>query len=108
MTTSQQRSHQCPTQGSFQFDVSPYDWLVATGNEVTPSAFDLSLSETPSATGVIPQNMITLWARDSALSQWYFYAPGLEVNNGLTLYLASKDYRDFTAASKKLGSGGAG
>lgn len=79
--------------------------LVATGNDVTPSAFNLSLSETPPAAGVIPQNLTTLWAWDSALTQWYFYAPSLEASSGLTAYIASKSYLDFAVISKTLGSG---
>ena len=79
--------------------------LVATGNNVSPSAFNLSLSATPPTSGAVPLNLTTLWAWDNALSQWYFYAPRLEASGGLTAYIASKGYLDFTTTSKRLGSG---
>lgn len=43
--------------------------LVATGNDVSPSALNLLLSETPPTPGVIPINLTTLWAWDNPLSQ---------------------------------------
>jgi hypothetical protein len=79
--------------------------LVATGNNVTPSAFNLSLSETPPSPGTIPINLTTLWAWDATLSQWYFYAPSLEANAGLGAYTAGKGYLDFGATGKTLGNG---
>jgi chitodextrinase len=79
--------------------------LVATGNNVTPSAFNSSLSETPPSPGIIPINLTTLWAWDATLSQWYFYAPSLEANGGLGAYTAGKGYLDFGATGKTLGNG---
>jgi hypothetical protein len=79
--------------------------LVATGNDVSPSAFNLSLSATPPAAGVVPINLTSLWAWDNPLSQWYFYAPSLESSNGLASYITSKSYLDFTSHNKKLGNG---
>jgi len=79
--------------------------LVATGNNVTPSAFNSSLSETPPSQGIIPINLITLWAWDATMSQWYFYAPSLEANGGLGDYTAGKGYLDFGATGKTLGNG---
>ena len=79
--------------------------LVATGNDVTPSVFNISLSATLPAPGTIPVNMTTLWAWDNALSGWYFYAPSLEADGGLATYIASKGYLDFTQHSKTLGKG---
>jgi hypothetical protein len=79
--------------------------LVATGNDVTPSAFNVSLSATPPAQGTVPLNLTTLWAWDNTASSWYFYAPGLEASNGLAAYITSKNYLDFTVASKTLGKG---
>ena len=80
--------------------------LVATGNDVTPAAFNLSLSATPpSAAGTIPLNLTTLWAWDNPASQWYFYAPLLDSNGGLVSYITSKNYLDFTQRSKTLGKG---
>ena len=70
-------------------------------------AFNLSLSATPPAAGVVPINLTSLWAWDTALSKWYFYAPSLEAQGGtaLTDYITSKAYLDFTQHSKKLGNG---
>ena len=67
---------------------------MATGNDVTPSGFNLSLGAT---------SLTTLWAWNNPLSQWYFYAPSLETNGTLSSYSASKGYLDF--GSKTLGNG---
>jgi hypothetical protein len=79
--------------------------LVATGNDVTPSAFNTSLSATPPSPGVIPINLTTLWAWDNPLSQWYFYAPTLEASGGLAGYITGKGYLDFMQRAKTLGNG---
>ena len=78
--------------------------LIATGDDKTPSDFNKGLSPT---TGVIPNNLITLWAWDNTQMNWYFYSPALEIQGGtaLTDYITSKKYLDFTATSKKLGQG---
>jgi uncharacterized membrane protein len=76
--------------------------LVATGNDVTPSAFNTSLNATPPAYG-----LTTLWAWDNAHSKWYFYAPNLAEQGGaaLTDYINCKGYLDFTTGGKTLGAG---
>ena len=79
--------------------------LAATGNDVIPSVFNLSLSLSPPAAGVMPINLTSLWAWDNALSKWYFYAPSLEKSGELTAYIAGKDYLDFTQHNKTLGNG---
>ena len=79
--------------------------LVATGSDVTPSAFNLSLSLTPPTPGAIPANLTALWAWDNALSQWYFYAPSLHASGGLAAYIAGKGYLDFVQSGKTLGNG---
>jgi len=84
--------------------------LVATGDSVTPSAFNLSLVNPlvpPPAVGVVPINLTTLWTWDNPQSKWYFYAPNLDGQGGsaLTDYIISKGYLDFTATNKKLGQG---
>jgi YVTN family beta-propeller protein len=79
--------------------------LIATGDAVTPSAFNLALSLTPPAQGVIPLNLTTLWAWDSALMSWYFYAPSLETSGGLLNYITGKNYLDFIQHNKTLGQG---
>jgi hypothetical protein len=79
--------------------------LVATGSDVRPSAFNLSLSLTPPTPGAIPANLTTLWAWDNALSRWYFYAPTLESSGDLAAYIAGKGYLDFVQSGKTLGNG---
>jgi hypothetical protein len=79
--------------------------LTATGNDVLPSALNLSLSAIPPAAGTVPINLTTLWAWDNALAQWYFYAPSLQANGSLGPYIAGKGYLDFTQHSKTLGNG---
>ncbi len=79
--------------------------LVATGNDVLPSAFNLAISTTPPAQGTVPTNFTTLWAWDNQLSQWYFYAPSLDASASLANYIDSKGYLDFVQHNKKLGNG---
>lgn len=74
--------------------------LISVGDSPTPSRFNKALSTSPPSGGEIPLNVITLWAWDSALSNWYFYAPSLENDGTLAAYIASKNYLDFGA--KKL------
>ncbi len=90
---------------SFQTTLTPGWNLIAIGEVMTPSQFNLALSLTPPSPGAIPLNLTTLWAWEASQSAWYFYAPSLEANGGLTNYITSKNYRDFTANSKTLGQG---
>ena len=79
--------------------------LVATGNDVTPAAFNIALSATPPSPGTIPLNLTTLWVWDNASSNWYFYAPSLEASGGLVNYITGKGYLHFKQFSKTLGKG---
>jgi hypothetical protein len=81
--------------------------LAATGNTVTPSLFNVSLSATQPAAGVVPQNITSLWAWDGVSQGYYFYAPGLEAQGGSALsdYVSVNHYLDFTSSSKTLGPG---
>jgi alpha-tubulin suppressor-like RCC1 family protein len=76
--------------------------LVATGNDITPKAFNTNLKSSLPGTGVT-----TLWAWDNPTSSWYFYAPLLEAQGGTALsdYINNKGYLDFTKANKTLGNG---
>jgi hypothetical protein len=69
--------------------------LIANGDNISPSTFNHDLSLMPPAPGATPINVTTLWAWDSTLGNWYFYAPSLEANGGLPNYIASKKYLDF-------------
>ncbi len=74
----------------------PAGWsLIATGDNKTPSDFNKSLGVTPPAQGVIPVNITTLWAWDSAAAKWYFYAPSLDSAGTLETYISGKNYLDF-------------
>jgi hypothetical protein len=84
--------------------------LVATADNATPAAFNLSLTDPlapPPAAGVVPINLTTLWAWNNPLSKWYFYSPQLEGQSGTALfdYTASKGYLDFVVTGKTLGAG---
>ncbi len=87
------------TQSGLSFMLTPAypvkGWnLVATGSDVTPSAFNQTLGTTP---------LTTLWAWSNPLSQWYFYAPSLEASGTLSAYIAGKAYLDF--GTRTLGNG---
>jgi hypothetical protein len=79
--------------------------LVATGDDVSPSFLNSSLSDIPPSAGTTPLNLTTLWAWNNPLSRWYFYSPLLDSNGGLANYIASKGYLDFTQQGKTLGNG---
>ena len=69
--------------------------LIATGDNKAPADFNLALSDTPPAAGATtPINLTTLWAWDSAQSNWFFYAPSLS-SSALTTYAAGKGYQVF-------------
>ncbi|MCX7171833.1 MAG: hypothetical protein NTY41_16545, partial [Proteobacteria bacterium] len=76
-------------------------------NTQAPGSFNTDMSATTPAAGVVPLNIKSLWAWDSAQSKWYFYAPGLEAKGGNALadYISGNGYLDFTTANKTLGSG---
>ena len=78
--------------------------LVATNSDVTPSAFNIKLSDTPPTAGTTPINVTSLWAWDNTQYQWYFYSPLLDSNGGLAAYITKQKFLDFQA-SKKLNNG---
>ena len=69
--------------------------LIATGDNPTPAAFNLTLSTAPPTAGTIPGNVISLWAWDATHNSWQFYAPSLQANNTLETYIQSKQYQSF-------------
>lgn len=92
-------SYQAPLTGTGRLTKA---WnLVAVGDSPTASGFNKSLSITPPSQGVIPENLTTLWAWDSTIWNWYFYAPTLEKSGALGTYIASKGFLDF--GNKALG-----
>jgi cyclophilin family peptidyl-prolyl cis-trans isomerase len=74
--------------------------LIATADNKTPGEFNLGL-----AAGIVPINLISLWAWDSSKMNWYFYAPDLDAKGNLSTYIQSKAYLDFTYAGKTLSQG---
>lgn len=75
--------------------MSPGWNLVSIGDEKAPREFNNALSPTAPAAGDIPLNVTTLWAWNSALANWYFYAPSLDKSGGLSSYLEQKNYLDY-------------
>jgi len=84
--------------------------LVATADQVTPVAFNLSLTDPlapPPAVGGVPINLTTLWAWDNPQGKWYFYSPSLDGQGGTALfdYTNGKGYLDFASTGKLLEAG---
>ncbi len=76
----------------------PTGWsLIAIGDNKTPKTFASAISATTPVAGVVPASITTLWAWDSGLSNWYFYAPNLDNSGGLANYITTKGYLDFGA-----------
>ena len=94
----------------FNFGALPSGFnLIAQSNVVSPSQFNVDVSPTPPAPGVVPtDNFVSLWAWNAAQASWYFYSPLLESSGGLT---AVKNYADshfflhFDDSGKMLGIG---
>jgi hypothetical protein len=70
--------------------------LIATGDQATPSTFNISLSQTPPLPGTTPTNLMSVWAWDTATPGWYFWAPSMVNAGTLSTYIQSKGYLDFT------------
>lgn len=95
---------------SFNFSALPSGWnLIATASNVSPSQFNVQVSPTPIQQGQIPtDNFVSLWAWNTAIGAWYFYAPSLELSGGLAEVKAnagSRDYLHFEDFNRKLGVG---
>jgi serine protease len=69
--------------------------LMATSTDVLPKAFNTAMGITPT----------TLWAWNSALSKWYYYAPSLDLNGTLLKTIEGYGYLDFVLSQKTLGQG---
>ena len=84
----------------------PKGWsLIATGDKPTPAGFNQSLSLTPPSPGVIPDNVISLWAWEAEQASWQFYAPSLQRNNTLDSYIQGKGYLSFGSRTLAPSSG---
>ena len=77
---------------------------MATGNDMSAAGFNQSLSNSPPTVGIVPLNLISLWAWDSIQANWYFYSPSMDAS-GLKSYIATKGYLDFSEHAKTLGNG---
>ena len=77
----------------------PHGWsLIATGDKPTPAQFDSAIAtafSTPPTVGQVYANLTTLWAWDATRAKWYFWAPALVNDGGLTSYIGNKGYLDF-------------
>ncbi len=75
----------------------PAGWsLIAVGDKPTPRNFVNAIATTPPvAPAVAATSLTTLWAWDSTLSNWYFYAPSLDNSGGLSGYVSNKSYLNF-------------
>jgi chitodextrinase len=75
----------------------PLGWsLISIGDNRVPRSFVNAIALTPPATpNVVATSLTTLWAWDSALSNWYFYAPSLDNSGGLDAYITTKGYLNF-------------
>src|SRR6185436_20116016 len=80
--------------------------LIATADEITPSEFNIRVTQPAPAQGVVPiGNFASLWAWNAALSRWFFYAPSLEASGGLPAvkgYTVSHNYLHFQEYNKTL------
>ena len=93
---------------SASFTSLPFGWnLIAVGDSPTPLGFNNALSLTPPQAGTISPNVNSLWAWDSGVSKWYFYAPSLQAAGGSALvdFIAGKAYLDFTSGNRLLDPG---
>lgn len=79
--------------------------LIATGDNLTPIAFNSALSISPPTAGTFPNNVTTLWAWDPSKISWYFFAPSLQQSGGLAAYNASKGYLDFGGKTLSVSTG---
>jgi hypothetical protein len=83
--------------------------LISAATSMTPSQFNMSVSATPPAPGVIPtDNFVSLWAWDAVAEKWYFYSPLLETVGGLSAvksYADSHNYMHFQDYNKTIGIG---
>jgi len=64
--------------------------LLATGDALSPAQLDAKLGGVAGS-----PSFSTMWAWNSASSNWYFYAPALAATSGLTSYIQTKGYLDF-------------
>jgi hypothetical protein len=84
----------------------PLGWsLIAIGDSRTPKTFASAISAATPTVGVVPSSFTTLWAWDSALLNWYFYAPSLDNTGGLQGYITTKGYLNFGTKLLDPGTG---
>lgn len=90
------------------FSAMPAGWnLISSGDNKYARAFNNCLSSTvPSIEQVASnQSVVSLWAWDTTLAQWYFYSPLLDNNGTLGSYVTGKNYLDFGSRTLSPGSG---
>ncbi|MBI3044835.1 MAG: fibronectin type III domain-containing protein [Betaproteobacteria bacterium] len=84
-------------------------YLISTFDTLTPSQFNINMTPTPPAPGVVPTtNFVSLWSWDAAQQKYYFYAPILEATGGLAAvksYADTNGFLHFQDFGKTLGIG---
>lgn len=95
------------TSASFRAKLAAGWNLVASGDNPTPSQFNIALNTAPPPSGTTPINLITLWSWDASLANWNFYAPSLEASGGTALsdYVANKGYLNFSTKTLDQATG---
>lgn len=80
--------------------------LVATGTNPSPSELvaEGALTGPPGSAGS-SSSVISLWAWNTELQQWYLYAPSLADRGQLQQYLSGRGYLDFTQGGRTLAPG---
>lgn len=80
----------------------PHGWsLISTGDSPTPAQLDAAIASqlptppTPGQISALATNLTSLWSWDAAKQKWYFWAPSLVNNGGLTSYISSNGFLDF-------------
>ncbi len=84
----------------------PKGWsLIAIGDNSTASGFNNVIGALPPQPQQIASNVLSIWAWNAELNNWYFYAPSLDSQGGAALadYIATKHYLGF--GNMRLGPG---
>jgi hypothetical protein len=81
----------------------PMGWsLIAVGGNPSPRIFVNTIALSPPVTpNVAATSLTSLWTWDSSTWNWYFYSPSLENSSGLTNYISTKGYLDFSTPVAK-------
>jgi serine protease len=81
--------------------------LVAVGSAMGPRQLNGTVGSISAASGVTPFNVLSLWAWNNALANWYLYSPQLDAQGGTAMgdYDHLHGYLDFIATGTNLQPG---